>query len=113
MGKLLEIKKTLELNKEVEIDKTNIVVSVFNFSTGMCDRYDFAVTSVRKIPYGSFAYKDDYPSHVVLAYGVITYEGGNSYSNHCEKLTYTDEEELDKILCAIQKKMGKSLHGGN
>ena len=44
MGKLLEIKKTLELNKLVEIDKTDIVVSVFNFSTGVCDRHDFSVT---------------------------------------------------------------------
>lgn len=106
MGKLLEIKKALELNELVEIDKTDIVVSVFNFSTGVCDRHDFSVTSVRKVPYGSSAYKDDYPKHVVLAYGVITYESGNSYGNHCEKLTYTDEEELDKILSAIQKKLG-------
>jgi hypothetical protein len=105
MGKLLEIKKALELNKTVEIEETEIIVSFLNFSTGLCDRYKFDVTSVMKVPYGSSAYDDDYANHVVLAYGVITYESGNSY-NQCEKLTYTDEEELDKILSAVQKKLG-------
>lgn len=106
MGKLLEIKKALELNKTVEIEETEIIVSVLNFSTGLCNRYKFKVTSVRKVPYGSSAYDDDYANHVVLAYGVITYESGNSYSNHCEKLTYTDDDELDKILSAVRKKLG-------
>lgn len=97
MGKLLEIKKMMRLNECRKVEDVEIKVGVLNFSTGNVDRYNFVVRYVKKIPYGSSAWEDDYPCHVVLAYGKVTYDSGKSY-NVCYKLTYTMDEELEKLI---------------
>lgn len=97
MGKLLEIKRMMRLNECRKIEDTEIQVGVFNFSDGTVHEYTFVVQYVRKIPYGSSAAEQDYPNHVVNAYGVIKYDSGESY-NVCHKLTYTRDEELVKLI---------------
>lgn len=102
MNTLLELKKCLRLNEFRKIEPTEITVAVFNFSTGSCDHYKFLVQFIGKNPYGSHAWEDDYRNHVVYAYGIVTYESGNSYKA-CHKLTYTDDEELDKLVKPLQE----------
>lgn len=101
MGKLLEIKKIFRLNECRKIEDTEIQVGVFNFSDGTVHEYTFVVQYVRKIPYGSSATEQDYPNHVVYAYGVIKYDSGESYKV-CHKLTYTRDEELEKLIVPIE-----------
>jgi hypothetical protein len=102
MGKLLEIKETMRLNECRNIEDTDLYFGVFNFSDGTVHEYTFVVQYVRKVPYGSGATEQDYPNHVVNAYGVIKYDSGESY-NVCHKLTYTRDEELEKLIEPIKK----------
>lgn len=101
MGKLLEIKRMMRMQECRKIEDTEIQVGVFNFSDGTVHEYTFVVQYVRKIPYGSSAAEQDYPNHVVNAYGVIKYDSGESYKV-CHKLTYTRDEELGKLIVPIE-----------
>lgn len=101
MGKLLEIKRMMRLHECRKIEDTEIQVGVFNFSDGTVHEYTFVAQYVRKIPYGSSATEQDYPNHVVNAYGVIKYDSGESYKV-CHKLTYTSDEELGKLIVPIE-----------
>lgn len=102
MGKLLEIKETMRLNECRNIEDTEIKVGVFNFYDGKVHEYDFVVQYVRKVPYGSGAMEKDYSYQVVNAFGVIHYENGSTYMV-CHKLTYTRDEELEKLIEPIKK----------
>lgn len=102
MSKLLELKKDLKLLHVVKIKPTRFKVSVFNFAHGNCNVYDFEAHYVYKIPYGSHAFEDDYANHVVMVAGLITFESGNTYRG-TEKLTYTDDSEVEKIIQAVKE----------
>lgn len=102
MGKLTEIKEILSLNEVRKIEPTEIMLSEFNFSTGLCMKYKFLVHYVGKIPYGFSAQPKDYANHVVNVYGIITYDNGCSYK-HTYKLTYTDDSELEKLIVPIKE----------
>ena len=97
MSTLTELKQLLKLHEVRKIEPTDIVISVLNMAHGTLDRYKFKVQYIGKIPYGSHAFENDYPNHVVNVYGIITYDSGNSYKS-CHKLTYTDDEELQKLI---------------
>lgn len=96
---LIELKKKLEMEVLYRITPTDIKIGVLNFSTGNIERYDFTVEYLYKIPYGvNFTLPKN---QVVLVMGVVHYESGNSY-NVRKKLSYTDNEELEKIGAALE-----------
>lgn len=102
MSKLLELKQALKLHHVVKINPTKFKVSVFNFAHGNCNDYDFEAHYVYKIPYGSYAHEKDYANHIVMVCGLITFPTGKTYKDR-QKLTYTDDSEVEKIMAAASK----------
>ncbi|MBO4798571.1 MAG: hypothetical protein J5494_07390 [Candidatus Methanomethylophilaceae archaeon] len=77
---------------------------MFNFHTGCADiLVDMKVDFVGKIQYGSW--RDEYilSDQIVMVYGTKIYESGNSYLGS-HKLTYTDNDELQKVIDAVKDK---------
>ena len=101
---LNELKKSMKLFEAVKLDNPiNVKVNVFNFRTGCADTVvNMKVKFVGKVPYGDFA------NHVMMVYGEKTYSSGNTYLGS-EKLTYTDDEELRKVIDAIKDKPVKKF----
>lgn len=107
---LNELKKSMKLFEVVKLDNPiNIKVNVFNYRTGCADTVvDMKVRFVGKVPYGSRKAEDDLANHVMMVYGEKTYSSGNTYLGS-EKLTYTDDEELRKVIDAIKDKPVKKF----
>ena len=97
----LTLKKLLPLKVVKKINDTNIKVGVLNFNHGNINQYDFTVQYVMKVPYSTTCSKDDYANQVIKVYGVIHYPGGASYKSS-NKLTYTDDAELEKLFNPIK-----------
>lgn len=107
---LNELKKSMKLFEAVKLDNPiDIKVNVFNFRTGCADTVvSMKVKFVGKVPYGSPKAEDDFVNHVMMVYGEKTYSSGNTYLGS-EKLTYTDDEELRKVIDAIKDKPVKKF----
>lgn len=107
---LNELKKSMKQFEAVRLDDPiDIKVNVFNFRTGCADTVvNMKVRFVGKVPYGSMKAEDDFASHVMMVYGEETYSSGNTYLGS-EKLTYTDDGELRKVIDAIKDKPARKF----
>lgn len=107
---LNELKKSMKLFEAVRLDNPiDVKVNVFNFRTGCADTVvNMKVGFVGKVPYGSPKAEDDFTNHVMMVYGEETYSSGNTYLGS-EKLTYTDDGELRKVIDAIKDKPVKKF----
>lgn len=107
---LNELKKSMKLFEAVKLDNPiDIKVNVFNFRTGCADTVvSMKVKFVGKVPYGSPKTEDDFANHVMMVYGEKAYSSGNTYLGS-EKLTYTDDGELRKVIDAIKGKPVKTF----
>lgn len=107
---LNELKKSMKLFEAVKLDNPiDVKVNVFNYRTGCADTVvNMKVKFVGKVPYGSPKAEDDFANHVMMVYGEKTYSSGNTYLGS-EKLTYTDDEELRKVIDAIKDKPVKKF----
>lgn len=105
MEKLDELKKLVKLYKIVKLEEPiDIKVRMFNFRTGCADTLvDMKVDYVGKVPYGSWRDETILSEQIVMVYGTKTYSSGNSYLGS-HKLTYTDSEELQKVIDAVKDK---------
>lgn len=99
-----ELKRTMKIDQCVKLaNPIRIKVRSFNFNTGCADTInDFDVEFVGKVPYGSVRPEDMLSYQIVEVYGVKHYSSGSSYK-HCDKLTYTDDEELQKVIDAVKE----------
>lgn len=104
ISKLDELKKALRLDEAVRLKSpVSVKVRKFNMRTGCADTVvDMKVEFVGKVPYGSPKAEDDLANHVMIAYGEKTYSSGNAYLGS-EKLTYTDDWELQKVIDAVKE----------
>ncbi len=104
---LNELKKSMKLFEAVRLDNpVDVKVNVFNFRTGCADTIvNMKVRFVGKVPYGSPKTEDDLTNHIMMVYGEKASQivAGNTYLGS-EKLTYTDDEELRKVIDAIKGK---------
>ena len=107
---LNELKKSMKQFEAVKLDNPiDVKVRVFNFRTGCADTIvNMKVKFVGKVPYSSLKAEDDFASHVMMVYGEETFSSGNTYLGS-EKLTYTDDEELRKVIDAIKDKPVKKF----
>lgn len=107
---LNELKKSMKQFEAVRLDNPiDVKVRVFNFRTGCADTVvNMKVRFVGKIPYGSLKAEDNFAGHVMMVYGEKTYSSGNTYLGS-EKLTYTDDGELRKVIDAIKDKPVKKF----
>lgn len=107
---LNELKKSMKQFEAVRLDDPiDVKVNVFNFRTGCADTIvNMKVKFVGKVPYGSMKAEDDFANHVMMVYGEKTYSSGNTYLGS-EKLTYTDDGELKKVIDAIKGKPARKF----
>ena len=102
--KLNELKSTMKLHNVVKLKSPiEIKVRLFNFNTGCADTViDMRVEYVAKVPYGSESDESYLAGHVMMVYGKKKYGSGNCYDGSV-KLTYTDDEELQKVIDAVRE----------
>lgn len=108
---LNELKKSMKQFEAVKLDNPiDVRVNVFNYRTGCADTVvSMKVRFVGKVPYGSPKAEDDLANHVMMVYGEKTCSSGNTYLGS-EKLTYTDDGELRKVIDAIKDKPVKKFN---
>jgi hypothetical protein len=102
--KLDELKKMMRLYEVVKLkEPIDIKVRQFNFRTGCADTLlDMTVKFVGKVPYGSGRPEEFLDHQIMVVYGIKRYSSGNEYTGST-KLTYTDDEELQKVIDMVKE----------
>lgn len=102
--RLDELKRMMKLNEVIKLkNPIDIKVRKFNMRTGCADTLmDMTVDFVGKLPYGSPQPEEFLAHQVIWAYGTKRYKSGHEYKGST-KLTYTDDEELQKVIDAARE----------